>query len=244
MTQNKAKRVWNLIDMFFERKLDEREKNQPLIQRQTRIQKMERDEMDAMIDASNDSATQFSLMTAMLAQAEVEVSELRGELEESIALEKTTEAGPKLDAVKDSSQRLAVSLTRASTRLAQLKEKINTAENLTDRGKAAIYEQAAEMTDNLFNDKLDLIEANFNTIHGLMNDAMRRQIDILNDGQDFSKKRSDIHQEVVGDSAAKANETEILTTLLDKQNAGRRAAAKAIDSDAEALLADLRGENK
>lgn len=239
----KTKRVFNIIDMFFDRKLDEWESQIPLEQRQRKIQDMEADELDDMLAASNDSARQFSLLTAMLAQAEVEVSELEGELAESVKLEKKTD-GPKKEAVVEASERLAVSFTRAQARLAQLKLKIERAEELTEEGKAMIYDRAAEMRDDAFNDRFDLMEDNFNKVGKAMNNAVKRQIDVLNKSTDFDSKRAKMHEGVVGDSAEIANEAEVLETLLNAQKAGRKAAKKAVDTGAAELLAKLRGESK
>lgn len=239
----KTKRVFNIIDMFFDRKLDEWESQIPLEQRQRKIQDMEADELDDMLAASNDSARQFSLLTAMLAQAEVEVSELEGELAESVKLEKKTD-GPKKEAVVEASERLAVSFTRAQARLAQLKLKIERAEELTEEGKAMIYDRAAEMRDDAFNDRFDLMEDNFNKVGKAMNNAVKRQIDVLNKSTDFDSKRAKMREGVVGDSAEIANEAEVLETLLNAQKAGRKAAKKAVDTGAAELLAKLRGESK
>ena len=241
MAKNQVKRGFSILGLFFEREIDKWEKSLPLELRQKNIREMEAEELDQMIAASNNSAGQFSLMTAMYAEAQVEIQNLDSELKDNVAEEKTA-SGVELESIKRKSEMLAVSLTRSRARLAQLKQKIDQADNLDDRGKAMIYNRAAEMRDAAFNDKMDLIQDNMNQIQAGMNAAMKRQIEVLNKGDDFSGKRVEMHNEVASRTAEVENESEILSTLLDSQEQTKKAQRAAVDTDAATLLASLRGE--
>lgn len=241
MPKGKARRLWTILDLFFEREIDKWEDSIPLELRQKNIRDMEASELEKMIAASNDSAGQFRLMTAMFSQAQVEVSNLEKELRENVAKEKIC-SKRELSQVQEVSQKLAVSLTRSKARLDQLKKKIDQADELDDRAKDMIYARAADMRDAAFNDRLDLIQNNMNQIQSSMNDAMRRQIEILNQGTDFSEKRTDIRNKVEAETASVENDSEILKTLLDAQQQIEKAQRVEVSEDAAKLLEKLRAE--
>lgn len=243
MAKSNIRETWSIMDLFIKKNLKKWRQSLPLELRQADLQQMDAVDLDNMIGNSNHSAEQFALMTAMFAEAQAAVLELDAQLDESIAKEKTCEPSMKAS-VQAESELISISLTKAQARITQLQAKIDMADNLDDKGKAMIYDRAAEMRDNLFNDKMDLIQDNLNNIQAAMNDAMRRSIQVLNTGKDHSGERAELHNEVVGETAFVENDSEILATLLDAQEKTRKSQRTAISGDAAALLAKRRGETK